>query len=140
MRTYQPSPRGQAPTVAWRHWLLPLGAAAGIVALLALSPAGPSGIPLSYSQFLNDVGAGSVRAVTINPAGQVTGRRDRRLLGVTMMVRLSGDGHVCLSGPSVRWLAGRERGQRAVARWGVSSRTGCRSGGPGACRLLSGTR
>ncbi len=39
MRTYQPSPRGQAPTVTWRHWLLPLGAAAGIVALLALSPA-----------------------------------------------------------------------------------------------------
>jgi cell division protease FtsH len=73
MHTYQPSPRGQAPTVTWRHWLLPLGAAAGIVVLLALSPAAPSGIPLSYSQFLNDVGAGSVRAVTINPAGQVTG-------------------------------------------------------------------
>ena len=30
-------------------------------------------MPLSYSQFLNDVGAGSVRAVTIDPAGQVTG-------------------------------------------------------------------
>jgi cell division protease FtsH len=73
MRTYQPGPHGQAPTVTWRHWLLPLGAAAGIVALLALSPAAPSGVPLSYSRFLNDVGAGSVRAVTINPAGQVTG-------------------------------------------------------------------
>ncbi len=73
MRTYQPGLRSQAPTVTWRQWLLPLGAAVGIVALLVLSPGAPSGIPLSYSQFLNDVGAGSVRAVTINPAGQVTG-------------------------------------------------------------------
>jgi cell division protease FtsH len=73
MRTYQRSPRGPAPAVTWRQWLLPLGAAAGIVALLALSPGTPSGLRLTYSQFLNDVGAGSVRAVTINPAGQVTG-------------------------------------------------------------------
>src|SRR6185437_3766306 len=33
----------------------------------------PSGVPLSYSQFLNDVGAGSVRSVIIDSAGQVTG-------------------------------------------------------------------
>ena len=46
MRTYQPSPRGQAPPVTWRQWLLPLGAAAGIVGLLALSPGAPSGPPL----------------------------------------------------------------------------------------------
>ena len=37
MRTYRTGPRGQAPAVTWRQWLLPLGAAAGIVALLALS-------------------------------------------------------------------------------------------------------
>jgi cell division protease FtsH len=43
------------------------------VALVALSPRAPSGVPLSYSQFLNDVGAGSVRSVIIDPAGQVTG-------------------------------------------------------------------
>ena len=73
MRTYQPSPRGQAPPVTWRQWLLPLGAAVGIVALLALSRSAPSGMALSYSQFLTDVGAGSVRAVTIDLAGQVTG-------------------------------------------------------------------
>src|SRR5579859_1824770 len=71
MRTYQPG--DEAPSVTWRHWLLPLGAAAGIVALLVLSPGHPAGPSLSYSQFLNDVDAGSVRAVTINPAGQVTG-------------------------------------------------------------------
>ena len=73
MRTYQPGPRDQAPAVTWRQWLLPLGAAAGIVALLTLSPSAPSGLRLSYSQFLNDVGAGSIRAVTTDPAGQVTG-------------------------------------------------------------------
>jgi cell division protease FtsH len=73
MRTYQTDPRGQASPVTWRQWLLPLGAAAGIVALVALSPRAPSGVPLSYSQFLNDVGAGSVRSVIIDPAGQVTG-------------------------------------------------------------------
>jgi ATP-dependent Zn protease len=73
MRTYQPGPRGQAPAVTWRQWLLPLGAAAGIVALATMSRGAPQGIPLSYSQFLNDVGTGSVNAVTIDPAGQVTG-------------------------------------------------------------------
>ena len=73
MRTYRPGPRGQAPPVTWRQWLLPLGAAAGIVALLALSGGARPGMTLSYSRFLADVGAGSVRAVTIDPAGQVTG-------------------------------------------------------------------
>jgi ATPase family associated with various cellular activities (AAA) len=43
------------------------------VALVALSGGAPQGVPLSYSRFLADFGAGSVRAVTINPAGQVTG-------------------------------------------------------------------
>ena len=69
MRTYQTGPRGQAPAVTWWHWLLPLGAAVGIVALVALSGGAPQGVPLSYSRFLADIGAGSVRAVTINPAG-----------------------------------------------------------------------
>ena len=73
MRTYQPGPRGQAPAVTWRQWLLPLGAAAGIVALATMSRGAPQGIPLSYSQFLTDVGTGSVKAVTNDPAGQVTG-------------------------------------------------------------------
>jgi hypothetical protein len=69
MRTYQTDPRGQAPPVTWRQWLLPLGAAAGIVARGPVT-ARPSGVPLSYSQFLNDVGAGSVRSVIIDPAGR----------------------------------------------------------------------
>ncbi len=73
MRMDQPGPKGQATAATWRQWLLPLGAAAGIVALVTLPPGSPPGLRLNYSQFLADVGAGAVRAVTISPAGQVTG-------------------------------------------------------------------
>jgi cell division protease FtsH len=73
MRTYRPRPQGRAAAVRWRQWLLPLGATAGILALLSLSQASPPGLPLSYSQFLAEVGSGAVRAVTIGQAGQVTG-------------------------------------------------------------------
>jgi cell division protease FtsH len=73
MRTYRPDPRGRATAVRWRQWLLPLGATAGVLGLLALFQGSPPGLPLSYSQFLANVGSGAVRAVTIGPAGQVTG-------------------------------------------------------------------
>jgi cell division protease FtsH len=73
MRTYRPGPRGRATAVTWRRWLLPLGASASVLALLALGQGGPPDRPLSYSQFLAEVGSGAVRAVTIGPAGQVTG-------------------------------------------------------------------
>ena len=73
MRTYRPGPRGRATAVTWRQWLLPLGATAGVLALLALAQGGPPDPPLTYSQFLGEVGSGAVRAVTIGPAGQVTG-------------------------------------------------------------------
>src|SRR5579871_219800 len=73
MRTYRPGPRGRATAVTRRQWLLPLGAAIGVIALLALAPGGPPSPPLSYSRFLAEVGSGAVRAVTIGPAGQVTG-------------------------------------------------------------------
>ncbi|HEX6451393.1 MAG TPA: ATP-dependent zinc metalloprotease FtsH [Trebonia sp.] len=73
MRIYRPGPRGQATAVKWRQWLLPLGATAGVLALLALSQGSRPGLPVSYSQFLAEVGSGAVRAVTIGPAGQVTG-------------------------------------------------------------------
>jgi hypothetical protein len=53
--------------------LLPLGATAGILALLVLSQGSPPGPPLSYSRFLAEVSAGAVRAVTIGAAGQVAG-------------------------------------------------------------------
>jgi cell division protease FtsH len=73
MRTCRPGPRGRATAVTWRQWLLPLGATVGVFALLALAQGGPQDLPLTYSQFLAEVGSGAVRAVTIGPAGQVTG-------------------------------------------------------------------
>ena len=73
MRMSQPGPRGQATTAPWRRWLLPLGAV-GFLALLALSRGAAPGMPLSYTRFVADVGAGAVRAVTIDPAGHVAGR------------------------------------------------------------------
>jgi cell division protease FtsH len=72
MRTSQPGPPGQA-TAPWRRWLLPAAFAAGLLALLALPRGAAPGPPLSYTRFLADVGAGTVRTVAIGPAGQVTG-------------------------------------------------------------------
>src|ERR1700733_4829140 len=72
MRTSQPGPPGQA-TAPWRRWLLPAAFAAGLLTLLTLPRGAAPGTALSYSRFLADVGAGTVRAVTIGPAGQVTG-------------------------------------------------------------------
>ncbi len=74
MRTSQPGPEGRTVPAGWQRWLLPLGGIAVILALLALPHGGPQGMVLSYSRFLSDVGAGAVRAVTIDPAGQVAGR------------------------------------------------------------------
>jgi hypothetical protein len=45
----------------------------GFLALLALSRGAAPGMPLSYTRFVADVGAGTVRAVTIDPAGHVAG-------------------------------------------------------------------
>ena len=73
MRMSQPDPEGHAVTVPWRRWLPPLAATAVILTLLALPRGGPHGVTLSYSRFVTDVGAGAVRAVTIDPAGHVTG-------------------------------------------------------------------
>jgi cell division protease FtsH len=72
MRTSQPGPPGQA-TAPWRRWLLPVAFAAGLLALLVLPRGAAPGPPLSYTRFLADVGAGTVRTVAIGPAGQVTG-------------------------------------------------------------------
>ena len=73
MRASQPGPDGQAPLATRWRWLLPLSGLAVLVTLLALPHGGPQGTVLSYSQFVSDVGAGTVRAVTIDPAGQVAG-------------------------------------------------------------------
>ena len=74
MRISQPGQPGQGPAAGWRRWLLPAAGAAGILTLLALPRGAAPGMALTYTRFLADVGAGAVRAVTIGPAGQVTGR------------------------------------------------------------------
>ena len=73
MRTSSPGPPGRADAAQWRRWLLPAALTAGLVTLLALPRGAAPGMALSYTKFLADVSAGTVRAVTISPAGQVTG-------------------------------------------------------------------
>jgi cell division protease FtsH len=73
MRISQPGPQGRASLSPWRRWLFPLAITGGLVTLLLVPGRAPGRIPLTYTQFVADVGAGSVRAVTIGPAGQVTG-------------------------------------------------------------------
>jgi len=60
---------------AWRRLKRRKGAMVGlvIVTLLVLPRGAAPGTPLTYTQFVADVGAGTVRAVTIGPQGQVTG-------------------------------------------------------------------
>ena len=66
MRTSQPGPPGRA-TAPWRRWLLPAAFAAGLLTLLALPHGAAPGTALSYTRFLADVGAGTVRTVAIGP-------------------------------------------------------------------------
>jgi cell division protease FtsH len=73
MRASQPGPEGHAPSAPWRRWLVPAAVTAGVVALLAVPRGAAAGPALSYTRFVADVGAGTVRAVTIGPAGQVAG-------------------------------------------------------------------
>jgi cell division protease FtsH len=66
--------------------------AAGFLALLAV-PHGAPGTPLAYSRFTADVAAGLVRAVTISPAGQVTGQlAGGQPFTTTIPVALGGNG------------------------------------------------
>jgi cell division protease FtsH len=93
MRSPLPSPRGQADAAQWRRWLLPAAVTASFVTLLALSHGAPAPRPLSYTQFVADVGAGAVRAVTIGPAGQVTGSlAGGQPFATTIPVALGGNG------------------------------------------------
>jgi cell division protease FtsH len=73
MRTSQPGPPGHASAASWVRWVFPTAVLASFVVLLALPRGAAPGTALSYTRFLADVGAGTVRAVTIGPAGQVTG-------------------------------------------------------------------
>jgi cell division protease FtsH len=93
MNKSRPGPPAQPNPAAWRRWLLPAAGLAGILALLALPRGAAPAAPLTYTQFLGDVAAGAVRAVTIGPAGQVTGSlAGGRLFTTTIPVALGGNG------------------------------------------------
>jgi cell division protease FtsH len=93
MRMSQPGPPGQADAAPWRRWLLPAAIAAGFVTLLALPRGAAPGTPLTYTQFVADVGASTVHAVTIGPAGQVTGTLNSgQPFTTTIPVALGGNG------------------------------------------------
>jgi len=88
-----PGPPGQANVAPWRRWLLPGIIVAFFVALFALPRGAAQGPALSYTQFLGDVSAGTVRAVTIGPAGQVTGSlTSGQPFTTTIPVALGGNG------------------------------------------------
>src|SRR5690348_16049087 len=93
MRTSSPGPPGRADAAQWRRWVFPAAIAAGLVTLLVLPRGTAPGMALSYTRFLADVGAGTVRAVTIGPAGQVTGSlAGGHPFTTTIPVALGGDG------------------------------------------------
>jgi cell division protease FtsH len=63
------------------------------VTLLALPRGAAPSTPLTYTQFVADVGAGTVRAVTIGPAGEVTGTLGSgQPFTTTIPVALGGNG------------------------------------------------
>ena len=93
MRMSQPGPPGQANAAPWQRWLLPGVIAAFFVTLLVLPRGAAPGTPLTYTRFVADVGAGMVRAVTIGPAGQVTGSlAGGQPFTTTIPVALGGNG------------------------------------------------
>jgi len=93
MRMSQPGPPGQANAAPWRRWLLPAAFAAFFVTLLVLPRRAAPGTALTYTKFLADVGAGTVHAVTIGPAGQVTGTlTGGQPFTTTIPVALGGNG------------------------------------------------
>ncbi|HEV3068877.1 MAG TPA: ATP-dependent metallopeptidase FtsH/Yme1/Tma family protein, partial [Streptosporangiaceae bacterium] len=90
---FQPGPAGHAHPGPWRRWLLPAAVTASFVTLLVLPRGAAAGMALSYTRFLADVGAGTVRAVTIGPAGQVTGvLAGGQQFTTTIPVALGGNG------------------------------------------------
>ena len=93
MRTSSPGPPGRADAAPWRRWVFPAALAAGFVTLLVLPRAAAPSMALSYTRFLADVNAGMVRAVTISPAGRVTGSlAGGHSFTTTIPVALGGNG------------------------------------------------
>ena len=84
---------GPAHAPPWRRWLPPVIIAVGFLALLALPRRAAPDTAVSYTRFLADVSAGTVRAVTIGPMGQVTGSlTGGQPVTTTIPVALGGNG------------------------------------------------
>jgi cell division protease FtsH len=93
MSRTQPGQDGHVSVSRWRRWLFSLALTASLLTLLLVPGRAPRGVPLTYTHFLGDVGAGSVRAVTIGPAGQVSGSLvGGRPFTTTIPVALGGNG------------------------------------------------
>ena len=93
MRMSQSGPPEPANAAPRRQWLLPSAVAAVLVVLLVLPRGAAPGTELSYTRFVADVGAGMVHAVTIGPAGQITGTlAGGHPFTTTIPVALGGDG------------------------------------------------
>jgi cell division protease FtsH len=92
MRISPPGPPGRANAAPWQRWLLP-AAIVGFLVLLTLPRGAAPGTALTYTRFVADVGAGTVRAVTIGPAGQVAGSlTSGQSFTTTIPVALGGNG------------------------------------------------
>ena len=93
MRMSQYGPPDPANAARWRRWLFPSAVAAFFLVLLVLPRGAAPGTELSYTRFVADVGAGTVRAVTIGPAGQVSGTlAGGQPFTITIPVALGGNG------------------------------------------------
>ena len=93
MRMSQYGPPDPANAARWRRWLFPSAVAAFFLVLLVLPRGAAPGTELSYTRFVADVGAGTVRAVTIGPAGQVSGTlAGGQPFTTTIPVALGGNG------------------------------------------------
>ena len=70
----KPTPSAPPPPPAWRHylWLVALGLFIVLYLLLPTTRAS-NPVTLSYSQFLHDVNAGTVKTVTIQTSGAASG-------------------------------------------------------------------
>ncbi len=93
MRKSQPGQHGEPNAGQRRRWLLPAAVMVGFLTLVALPARAPGARALTYTQFLADISAKAVRAVTIGPAGQVSGSlRGGQPFSTTIPVALGGNG------------------------------------------------